>query len=499
MQFLSSKRKDIKLVLSICCFLAIFGPNNVFAEAVKKPVNTSTAKPADAVSAAKVNELIRQSWQLNLSSDLAKALGTAQNASSLAEKSGDTRLIIDSLDSLADIYDWNQKVAEQEPLRKKALELATSKFGKTSPMYARQLAKLASYYVRKGEQGQARTYLDEAGQLLTGNEAKEPLENACYYLVLARRQNSEGSFGLADDSYQKALKLYDSAKPTNQSEVLQLAKEYASLLDNLGRKNEAEKLKDRINLARATASVTSSTSVATSAGSTSNFLKLINEAKQAANSGDHGKSKSLWRLALEDAQKNGNDKRAAYVLVHLADEARLDKQEDEAVSLYRQSLSVREKCGATDGLGMARNLTRLAQCYMSSKKSTEAESLLRKAVDIEDKKDAAISLKAITLQSLLSASMLNKNTQQTEEVAKKLIAVSEKQEGLLGAQNKRMASSMLGAVYMQTGRMNEGIAIMKSVSTEMNKTSAADTSKAIMEQYNDADKSSDEAELKEAG
>ncbi len=504
MRFLSSDLRGFcRKSLAIAGIFTLSSSSSVFAQVNKKTAPAANLKTSAAVTveSGKVNDLIKQSWQQNLSGDSNRAIQTAQNALSLADKSTNLQEQIDSLDSLADIFDWNQKVVEQEALRKRALDLALKKYGKTSSIYAKQLAKSANYYVRKGEQGQARSYLDEASNILTNNESKFPLECATYYMVLARRQNSEGSFGLADDSYQKALNLFDGSKQKDPNGMLQVAKEYAALLDTLGKKSEAEKLRDRINLARAGASsgdTSASTTATTGNTNPSAFLKLVADAKQAAAAGDHGKSKALWRLALDDAQKAGNDRKTAFVLVHLGDEARFEKKEEEAISLYRQALSLREKSGSVDNLGMARNLSRLAQCYIMAKKTSEAESLLRKAIEIEDKKDASLSMRAMTLQNLLSAAMMNKNNQQTEDAAKRLLAVSERQDGALAASNKRMAQSMLGAVYMQTGRMNEGISIMKAASADMSKANNELSTKAIMDEYNDADKCADDAELKEA-
>lgn len=460
--------------------------------------SSTTLKPGSPKS-TEWAELLKSAWQLNLSGDNQEASLKAQAGLASAEKLKDDKGIISSLNAMADILDSQGNIPEQEDLRRRALDLAASSGGKSSPQYARELAKMASWYARKGEQGQARSMLDEAMAVLgNGGETKNPHEMSSCYLALARRQISEGTFGLADDSFSKALTLQDNSGSPEQAEALQIAKEYSALLDKLGRKSEADKLKDRINLARASSSLGNSSSGASTAGSGSKnlFLRLVQDARAASDAGDRSKCTSLWKLALQEAEKSANDRKMAFALVHLADESRYAKQNDEAESLYRKALSLREKTGATDDLGMARNLSRMSQCYIMNKKSSEAESLLRKAQEIEEKCQANPSSKAATLQSLISCSMTNKNNRQAEDAAKKMLAIADQLPGAAAAMNKRMAQSMLGSIYMQSGRMNEGMQLMKEVSASMSAVSPAETTKAYTVQWAEADKQADEAELK---
>ena len=457
----------------------------------------SAAGSAVKTASADWNPLLKNAWQLSLSSETQAANAKAQEALDIAEKKLDAKGILACLDTQADLLDAQGDIAGQEAIRKRALELAETKFGKSSPEYARHLAKMASWHARKGEQGEARNKTDEAMGILGNSASKYPHEMAVCQLATARRLFSEGSFGLADDAFSKALQMQDNSGSPELFETLQICREYSTLLDQLGRKPEAEKLKDRINLVKAGSGLSDpgkKSATATGAAS-SDFLKLVQQAK--LNSGDRAKCMASWKQALQEAEKSGNDKKIAFVLVHLSDEYRFTKQDDESVTLLKRALSLREKAGAAETLGMARNMTRLAQIYMSTGKGAEAESLLRKASDIESKCSASDAMRGTTLQYLISAAMVNKNNRQAEDAARQLITVSDKQSGGASAMRKRLAQSMLGSIYMQTGRMNEGMQIMKDVSSNMGSTDDKEITKIYTDEFNECDKLVDDSELKE--
>ncbi len=468
------------------------------AGAESADATTQAASPEKAAVIPEWNKILRTAFQANISGEADNASSRYLAAIASAEKAQDNKGIMSCLSAYADFLETQGNLNDQEPLRKRALSIAETKFGKSSPQYAQQLAKMAGWLAKKGDSGQARSLVEQATAILGSPESKYPVEMASCYIATAKRQIAEGTLGLADDSYKQALALQESALAPTQPAVLKTCKEYAALLDQLGRKDDADKLRDRINLAKATGFGAATTAGAKSqAGvkSDSLFAKLVEDAKAADAAGNKAAAMSNWRLAVQEAEKKTTtENQLAFALLHLADEYRGNKQDDEAVSLYKRALSLREKNGKDNTLGMARNLKRLGQCYMQSKPA-EAESLLKRAIEIEQKCQASDCVQASTLQSLLSACMVAKDNQQAEQTAKQLLAISAKQSGAVAAINKRMAMGSLGSIYIQSGRVDEGMKLMKELSSSMSTESAADASKTYTSEYVEGEKQVDQSEL----
>ncbi len=491
------------------CFQAIAG-NQVKApvQTMKKNAPAKVSAGAKASDGAKtsagksgtVEKLLNEAAELEISGKKEEASAKAEKAISEAEKLNDTAGIIVSASTKADLLDLNDELQAQKTLRQKALDLALSHYGSKSPGYALALAKLSAYYARKGEVAKTRDAIEEAMSILGADQNRYPNEFAACFFARARRQISEGSFGLADDSFQKALQLEDSSPKKNKLLLFAILKEYSDLLEKLERKSEAEKLNDRLNLMKASAVPLETANASATASNTKKglFAKLVSDARKASEAGDRNNAISTWKLALAEAEKSsGQDgaRQSAFALLHLADEYKQLKQLQEAESLYKKSLSIREKAGLDKSLGAARNLKRLADSYSSEKKTQEAGSLLKKALEIEKQCKASDVVMAGTLTSLISVSMLNKDLKETEDSARLLLAISERQSGASAANNKRLAISMLGSVYMQSGRTNEGLSLMKQVADLMKAGSTEDYSNAYMSDYKEIEKEIDASEL----
>ncbi|MBX9685554.1 MAG: tetratricopeptide repeat protein, partial [Candidatus Obscuribacterales bacterium] len=420
-------------------------------------------------------------------------------ALALANKQVDKKGSLNCLNRLADLLERNGKLPEAAELQEKALTLAETSFSKSSPQYAEELAFQAAFYARKGESGKARELLDQATAILAGSESKFPLAMAACYKATGRRQISEGTFGLADDSFQKALSLEESVLKANDAELISTLREYADLLLKLDRKDDSNKLKERIRQAKAELSLalTGNSGGSSAAPGKSTFAKAFEDAQNADKLGVPEKAIAAWKLVIQEGEKNDSESRLPYAYVHLGDLYSGQKQKDEAEMLYRKGLSLREKNGKDNTLGMARNLKRLSAACLASGKIQEAESLTSKALSIEQKCGADNKIIGSTLQSLLSLNMSNKHNAQAEQTAKQLLEVSTSQQGVLASTNKNMATAMLGSIYMQSGRMDEGMRLMKSMANQaQTRTDPSETAAAFKSVFADIEKQVDESELK---
>lgn len=445
----------------------------------------SGSKGAD--ESPKWTKIIHEAFDANISGNTDEAYSKYRAAYAAAEKEQDVKGMIACLQALADFLDSRGILPDQESPRKRALELSEKKYGKESPEYAVQLARMGSWYAKTGSIGPAKTSIEQASAILGKDaDSKLPLEKAHVYLAEARLQIAEGSLSLADESFKKALALQESKTPTAQAAVLKTSKEYANLLDKLGKKAEADKMRERVNKAKGPESTR------TASGSTpGSFLDAVQAGKEADKAKDRVKARAAWQKAVDEAEKRPDlDNQLPFALVRLGDEFREDNKIGEAVTMYKRALALREKSGTEKGLGLARNLERLALCYNAMAKWSESESLLKRALDTEHKVQASDQIIATTMESLLPACMANKDFKEAEQIAKQLLALSAKQSGPAAANNKRMATGVLGSIYIHNGKVDEGMKLMKELGTTPANANAYQARK------NEIETTTDQSEMK---
>lgn len=488
---------------AVALSIASINPSFAQSSPAKKP--TPAAKEAHATPSPSKNT--SETWNKQIESgrtavlrnDIEKARKDFQSALTNAESLKNDKAIVECLQAQAELLESQDNLADALPIRQRAAQLAEKSYGPQSPKFAEQLGGLASYYARKGENANAWSNNERAMDILgkTGGGGTNPLEMATCSLATGRIQVTERSFGLADDSFKKALDLRESKLGANAPLVLLTCKEYAALLDQLDRKEEAKKLTERITLANATATASSATPTrtTTAAPTTDKFLTYIAEAKKAYAAKDVDTCKANWKLAVEAAEKDKGP-RLAYALVHLSDLYMMAKQTAESEALLKRAIKVREESNSTQTLGMCRNLARLGTIHLMNKNYQDAARVLEQASDIEEKLAPSPSLQAQTLQSYSSVLMLTKNFGKAEQVCKRLISLSEKLPGTIGASKKQIATSLLGGIYMQSGRMNEGMQIMKQMSSSAVNQSPTEIVKAATDEFNNIEKEYDESEEK---
>jgi tetratricopeptide (TPR) repeat protein len=488
------------------------------AGTLKKTPDATKAKASTSHSNASNAEwqtLIRAGDAALTGGNFEEAKTKYEEALASAEKLKDDKAVITCLTALSNcVATQDNQTADEQPLRERALELAKKTYGATTPQYASALAELADLKARQGDISTASDDTDRALAILGQSEEKYPLEMATCYQALANRQMSEGTPALADDSFKKALSLRTANLAANDPALLDTCKRYTKVLKQLGRKEEASKLEARVTSAASAASGGSTAAGSATAGSSASipstagsktasknndnniavFSKLLNDAKEADKAGDSDKTSSAWKLVVDQAEKLGaKDARLPYALVHLADAYRAQKKEDEAIALLKRAQEIREQQSATKTLGMARNLSRLAIIELQNKNYSEAERLFSKALELEDQQGAPDLIVAVTLQYVLMTSMAAKDQAKTEEMGKRLLPLAEKEGGTFGQMQMRMAAGSLGAMYMKSGRMNEGMQLIRSIA-QLPRPNQADVANSAKESYAAVDVLFDKAE-----
>jgi hypothetical protein len=462
----------------------------------------ATAKPAaKAAAPAKKSE----PWLADLKSgndamaakNFPKAEQLFAKALTLAETAKDNKAIVEILTHLANSMRKQEKYAEEDPIRRRAMSVAKTAYGESSAQTSEQIANLASTLALKGEVGEAHTFADQAIEMADKTAEDHPLALATAYLALGRVQVAALTPGLADENFRRALELRRAKLGDKSEEVTEIVDEYAAMLEKLDRKDEANKIKEISATARAAAAVTTA-SAAPAAGvkpNTTAFDTHAKAARAAADSGDRIAAIANWKLAVQDAEKLGaKDPRWPYALVQLSDQYQYQKQPADAKPLLKKALELREQAGATNTLGMARNLVRLGQMAMMEKEYGDSERYLTRAVDIQDKCGAADMMQS-TLQSLISVYMMTKNFGKGEETCRKLMKVADSVPTANSAMKKKMATAMLGSIYMQAGRMQEGLNLMKDMGSGMQQGSPEDMAKSMQNDFKEQEKKADDSEL----
>jgi len=474
-------------MISVCRLSTIFALAALIGtQTVQASPSAGNKKPLPAATSSSWNQMLKAAFDSNISGNTDEAYSKYRAAVAAAEKAQDWKGVISCLCALADFLDSRNVMQDQESPRKRALELAEHKFGKESPEYGQELARMAGWYAKTGSLAPARSDLEKSQTILGSTDTKYPMEKASWYVANAHLKVAEGSLSQADESFKKALALKEEKLGPNQPSVLKTCREYAVLLDKLGRKAEADKMRERVEKAKGPE--TTRTAKGSQKGS---FLDAVEEAKSADLSNDKAKALAAWKKAVDEAGKRPDlDNQLPFALVRLGDEYRASNQADEALKIYKRALGLREKFNGSNTLGMARNLERLALCYNAMRKWSESETLLKQALEIEQKVQASDQIIATTMESLLPACMANKDTKEAELIAKQLLAISNKQSGAAAANNKRIATGVLGSIYIQTGRVDEGVKMMKEMSSTPADANAYKARKAEIE------KKTDQSELK---
>src|SRR6266478_915262 len=100
---------------------------------------------------------------------------------------------------------------------------------------------------------------------------------------------------------------------------------------------------------------------------------------------DLARAEKLYRQALELAEHDSYDQIIAASAHGLADLYYKEKELDKAKVLYERALPIWQRLGGTDHQGAIAALNRLAQIALSQKHFDQAENLIRRALQSEEK------------------------------------------------------------------------------------------------------------------
>lgn len=485
---MKNELRTLILALAFSCTVGGFERTNAATPAVKPA--TSAAPKAATTSGA--SALIARGETAYLSGNGAEALKFFQEALAAAQGAQDKKGIAASLERLGNYQQSQKDITEEETLRTKALQAAKQAYGANSAQTAMQLAQTAGMLLRKGAIGEARESLDQGKAILAKAGDGYPIETAVCAMNEASLQVAQGLPAMAEDSLKHACTLLTANDASRYYLALAL-QEQAAVLDQLERKDEAKAIKEKLALLRGTSTAGSAPVAAVKTGNPA-FDKHVKDAQAAVIRQDRDAAMTSWKLALAEAEKGSpSDGRQAFVLIHLGDEHVLKNRTPEAEMLFKRALELRKQANATKTLGTARNLWRLANCAIRKNDFKEAEFLLSRAVEIEDECHANDSIVAGTLTPLVTAASALKNVPKTESVCKRLLVIANDGRVKNAAMLKTMAIGVLGGLYVQAGRFQEGMGLMKQIATQK-PPEAAEIQQASMQEFIKIEQLFDESE-----
>lgn len=402
-------------------------------------------------------------------------------------------------------YLKQQRLSDAEPVYQKAIDTAKKMSGDKSAAYAQALADMASLYALKGDVALAWKNNDEALAIIDAAKGENYLEKASVNLAIARTRQTERSLGLADEFFKKALDQTmqgsnkGESKETDSPLTLLVCQEYALVLEKMERKDEAKKLNERVTLAKTLSP--SSTAAPLVIDAKAGINKLIADAKKVEDAGDVDKTIEAWKSTIASIEKaNIKDERLAYSMVHLGSALIEKKSYSEAQAILKKALDIRKSCSSPQNAGMARNLRRIGDCYMLEKNWDDAKNFLVQAYEAEEAYGADDATKNTTLNKLASSCMQAKDFKKGENACRQILVLAEKSDSPAKSMKKMMATSMLAGILMQSGRMQEGMQLMQSMSgagnMQMTQQNTQEFTAALKAEWEEVEKKSEEAELK---
>lgn len=329
----------------------------------------------------------------------------------------------------------------------------------------KDLVGQANDKLKTGETGAARQLLEQALGQLKEKSGEEDILHADCLLTDGRIQVLEGNKGLADDSFRQALEIKRKLLKGNDKAVIDLIDEYAGLLDSMGRKADAEKLREEAAVAKAKDRA-NSLAAPTTGAKASTCDKAIALARDTSAGGDRSAALAQWKLALEAAEKQGaNDPRVAYCLIKISDECSLKKDYGQAEENLKKAVEVLKSGPKSNSLCTGMAFRRLGVIDLTNKNYARAIDYYGRSLESQTKANADPRMIASTASQLASTCMLARDLSRGEQVCRQLQEISDQLTGSYKAYAKMTATSLLGGIYMQTGRMSEGMALMKQIST----------------------------------
>lgn len=244
----------------------------------------------------------------------------------------------------------------------------------------------------------------------------------------------------------------------------------------------------------------------------SSFDKLLEKA-WAPGTEETSKIEYLQRAVSEAEKPGGNPAQLAFALVRLGD-AYSGKDNDAAIAAYKRAIEIREKIGAVETMGMARNLLRyamvkgalessqvmeraikkangdkdiLTQEVYNAALQSDVTAALERALPIAERTIAPESIQFQIMQCLSSHYEELRRYAEAEAICKKMIAFADRPNNPNAKSEKMTAYSTLLNVYSDQDKEDEITAVRKKMDPFTDEAPSPEQIKATQNYYSFAE------------
>lgn len=406
-------------------------------------------------------------------------------------KTSVSKLPVEDLNNLALAYLRSGDLVKGEAMARQAKEQAEKQISDRSE-HSAALATLALAYACQGKAAEARELADAGIEMekqrikeKSNQNAKSNSSNslAALYFALASAEDEAGNLGLAEDAMQQSIAFGQDAYGKTSNHYAIILERAANLAEKMDRKAEAGTLREQVGEIRAKLrqSINNTSAIQTkSETNQSNSKKSLASLKEAiekakaisasttakgttttAGAVDYSEAIAIWKLVLADAERLAKDgSAAAFCLCYLGSMQQANKEYAAAEESFKKAISIREKQGDSAKLALGYSFQRLGGLYMMKQDYPQALACMEKALMLQENNGVKDERMTYLLQSLAGSYMQCKNFGKAESYAKRLLECGR------ATSNKAkitMASSYLGGIYMQTGRMGEAMALFQNI------------------------------------
>jgi tetratricopeptide (TPR) repeat protein len=276
---------------------------------------------------------------------------------------------------VADVYYFQSKYEQAEPLYKRSLEISEKTLGKDHPSVATTLNNLAELYQAQGKYAEAEPLYKRSLEISEKTLGKDHPDVAATLNNLAELYQAQGKYAEAAPLYKRSLEIYEKTLGKDHPDVATTLNNLAELYQAQGKYAEAAPLYKRSLEIYEKTLDKDHPWVATTKN---NLANLYYQQKK------YTEAEPLYKRSLEIKEKSlGKDHPlVAATLNNLAELYKTQGRYEEAEPLYKRSLEIYEKTLGKDHPDVATTLNNLAGLYYKQGKYKEAEPLYKRALAI---------------------------------------------------------------------------------------------------------------------
>jgi tetratricopeptide (TPR) repeat protein len=279
---------------------------------------------------------------------------------------------------LAELYRFQGRYSEAEPLLVRSLSIREQRLGADHPDVAQSFNNLAALYESQGRYTKAEPLLVRSLSIVEQQLGANHPDVATSLNNLALLYRSQGRYSEAEPLFVRSLSIYEQQLGADHSDVATSLNNLALLYKSQGRYSEAEPLFVRSFSIREKQLGADHPNVAQSLNNLANLYESQGRNSEAERL--YGRSLSIY-----EEQLGADHPDVATSLNNLAELYRSQGRYSEAEPLRLRCLEIERRTLGEDHPQLAASLNNLAALYYAQRRYSEAEPLLGRSLSILEK------------------------------------------------------------------------------------------------------------------